>query len=79
MVARRWLYVVLLIGALLGLGFVQSRWLKGGHFHHRQTSLHASQARGGEPWRNGHPSHWRACLLQHGTGLLSRTESIRLP
>ena len=79
MLSRRWLYVALLIGAMLGLTFVQTHWLKGRYSNPRQTPLHSSQARGGEAWRNGHPSHWRACLLEHGTGLLSRTESFRIP
>jgi hypothetical protein len=80
MIARRWLYVALLIGSLFGLSFVQTRFVKNRHNRNRyRSSQHASLAQGVEPWRNGTPSHWRACLLQHGTGLLSRTESIRIP
>lgn len=75
MTARRWFSMALLICSLLSLGFVQGQWLPGHHSHRS----HASDPRSVELWRNGHPSHWRACLLQHGTGLLSRTESYRIP
>lgn len=75
MLARRWFALALLIGSLAGLGFVKAQWLPGHHAHRSRSA----DPRGAEPWRNGPPSHWRACLLQHGTGLLSRTETFRIP
>jgi hypothetical protein len=79
MTARRGLYLALAIGLLAGLGFVRSRWVHGREVHQEEMSRQVAQAQDAESWRNGHPSHWRACLLEHGTGLLSRTESFRIP